>query len=241
MYESDHAAVYDLFYQGRGKDYATEATEVAQLIRARNPGADTLLDVACGTGTHAHDFAKEFSQVEGLELAPDMIAVARRRLPDTPLHQGDMRDFRLDRRFGAVVCMFSSIGYLPTTADLDAALASFARHLDPGGVVVVEPWWFPESFHDGWVSADAVHGEARSVVRLSHSTRVGRATRMEVHFVVADARNGPRHFTDTHLITLFHRHEYESAFVRAGLPVEYLPGGPSGRGLFVGVAPREAS
>ncbi|MET9297617.1 class I SAM-dependent methyltransferase [Streptomyces sp. NPDC003077] len=237
MYEVDHAGVYDLFYLGRGKDYAAEAADTADLIRARRPNAASLLDVACGTGTHLEHFAKEFTRTEGLELSADMLEHARARIPGTPLHQGDMRDFDLGRRFDAVVSMFSSVGYLRTTDELDAALASFARHLEPGGVTVIEPWWFPDTFIDGYVSSDVVRRDGRHVARVSHSVREGNATRMVVHFVVADAEHGARHFSDTHLITLFTRREYEAAFESAGLRVEYLEGGPSGRGLFVGIRP----
>ncbi|MEV5885286.1 class I SAM-dependent methyltransferase [Streptomyces sp. NPDC052020] len=237
MYEVDHADVYDLFYLGRGKDYAAEASSICQLVRSRAPEASSLLDVACGTGTHLEYFAKEFPHTEGLELSEDMLDHARSRLPDVRLHQGDMRDFRLERRFDAVVSMFSSVGYLGTTAELDDTLASFARHLTPGGVAVIEPWWFPETFADGWVSADVVRRDGRTVARVSHSVREGKATRMEVHFTVAEPGRGVRHFSDVHHITLFHRAEYEAAFEAAGLRVEYLEGGPSGRGLFVGVRP----
>ncbi|WP_329621500.1 class I SAM-dependent methyltransferase [Streptomyces sp. NBC_01255] len=235
MYEVDHADVYDLFYLGRGKDYAAEASDIADLVRSRTPEASSLLDVACGTGTHLEHFTKEFADTAGLELSEDMLTHARTRLPDATLHQGDMRDFRLGRRFSAVVSMFSSVGYLRTTGELDAAVASFAQHLEPGGVVVVEPWWFPETFADGWVSADVVRRDGRTVARVSHSVREGNATRMEVHFTVADPGRGVRHFSDVHLITLFQQAEYEAAFTAAGLRVEYVEGGPSGRGLFVGV------
>ncbi len=46
------ARFYDLIQTGRrvAKDYGAEAAELDALIRSRNPGARTLLDVACGTG-----------------------------------------------------------------------------------------------------------------------------------------------------------------------------------------------
>ncbi|MCN9244371.1 class I SAM-dependent methyltransferase [Streptomyces sp. RY43-2] len=235
MYEVDHADVYDLFYLGRGKDYAAEAAAMAELVRSRTPGAASLLDVACGTGTHLEHFVAQFAEAEGLELSADMLRHARSRIPDVRLHQEDMRDFRLGRTFDAVVSMFSSVGYLRTTAELDGTLRTFAAHLAPGGVVVVEPWWFPETFIEGWVSADVVRKDDRTVARVSHSVREGNATRLEEHFTVADSGLGIRHFSEVHLITLFHQGEYEKAFETAGLRVEYLEGGPSGRGLFVGV------
>ncbi|WP_051865161.1 class I SAM-dependent methyltransferase [Streptomyces griseus] len=236
MYGAELAEIYDLVHRGRGKDYRVEAEQVADLVRARMPGARSLLDLACGTGQHLRCFAELFSEVAGLELSEPMLAVARARLPRVRCHQGDMRSFDLGRRFDVITCMFGSIGYLATTRELADALRRVARHLSPGGAVVVDPWWFSENFLDGHVSADVVTLEGRTVTRVSHSAREGDASRMQVHYLVADAASGIGHFSETHLISLFSRAQYESAFAAAGLDVEYLPEFQDGRGLFIATA-----
>ncbi|MGQ0841980.1 class I SAM-dependent methyltransferase [Actinokineospora sp.] len=235
MYDNEVAEIWDPVYRGRGRDYAVEAQDVEQLIRQRCPDAASLLDVACGTGEHLRSFGDLFAHVEGVELSEGMLAVGRARTPELALHQGDMRTFDLGRRFDAITCMFSSIGHLRTIGEVDATLVRFVAHLNPGGVVVVEPWWFPETFVDGYVTGDVVPFEGRTIARVSHSSREGDATRMRAHFVVADAEAGLRHFTEDFLVSLFAREQYEAAFLRAGCTVEYVEGGPAGRGLFVGV------
>lgn len=237
MYTADHAEVYDLVYRGRGKDYAAEVSQVMDLAERRGILPSSLLDVACGTGAHLEHFADLVDRAEGVELSEEMIGLARRRVPSARLHTGDMRDFSLGTTFSLVTCMFSSIGYMRDTIELGLALSCLARHLEPGGVVVVEPWWFPETFIEGYVSAHVVEEGRRSVSRVSHSVREGGDTVMEVHFVVADAGLGVRHFVDVHRIALFTREEYETAFRDAGLKVEFIEGGPSGRGLLVGTSP----
>lgn len=232
MYGRELADVYDQVYAQRGKDYAAEAAGVLELIRKHTPDAASLLDVACGTGAHLRHFADAIP-VEGLELSPDMIAAARERLPGLVLHEGDMRDFQLGTTFDALTCMFSSIGHMSDTTELTAALKRFAAHLNPGGVAVIEPWWFPDTFLDGYVASHTSTVDGRTVSRTSHSTRANGRTVIEVHYVVANAA-GIRHFVDRHEITLFTRDEYEAAFRAAGLTVDYVPDGPSGRGLFVG-------
>lgn len=233
-YSRQHAEVYDLIMGGRGKDWAAEAADVAALIRTRHGTAATLLDVACGTGAHLAAFAGLFDDVAGVELSGPMREIAARRVPAVPVHPGDMRDFDLGRTFDAVCCLFCSVGYMPTPPDLEAAIATMARHLAPGGVLVVEPWWFPERYLDGYVAGDIARDGHRVVSRVTHTTRQGRTTRMEVCYVVADGA-GMRQFTEYEVDTLFTREEYEAAFARAGCAVEYLEGGPTGRGLFVGV------
>ena len=80
------AAFYDALYAF--KDYASEAAHVRALIQERFPSARTLLDVDCGTGTHLVHL-REWYAVQGLDLDPQLLAIARDRLPDVPLHQGD--------------------------------------------------------------------------------------------------------------------------------------------------------
>lgn len=231
-------ALYEAVYRGRGKDYAADAARITGIIRERFPQAQSLLDAACGTGSHLRYLAEEFAHVEGLDLAPSMLAEARTTLPGARFHEADMTEFLLDRAFSAITCMFSSIGYLPTVDALESAVACFARHLDPGGVLVVEPWCFPERFTPRQVTSDLATVDGTGIARMSHATLVrdGRGCRIEAHYLVADSDTGVRHFTDVHDLTLFRREEYEAAFTRAGCTVEYLPP-PDGRGvgLFVGV------
>lgn len=233
----DRADIYEAIYRGRGKDYAAESTITVRAVLDRKPDASSLLDVACGTGSHLRYFSERFAHVEGVDLSEDMVRTARANMPGVPIHQGDMRDLRLNRSFSAVTCMFSSVGYLASAAELDAALRSFARHLTPGGVAVVEPWWSPDTFLPGYVAGNVVEVDGRTISRVSHTVRhdEGCASRMEVHYVVAEPGTGIQHFTDTHVMTLFTREQYEHAFRAAGLSVEFVPYDQAGPGLFVGV------
>jgi SAM-dependent methyltransferase len=234
-FDSRYARIYDLIYQGRGKDYAAEAAEIAGLIRLRRGATATLLDVACGTGLHLRSFADLFDHVEGAELSEDMLAIARRRLPDVPLHIGDMRSLDLGRTFDAVTCLFAAVGHMRDTGELDTAIGRLAAHVVAGGVVVVEPWWFPDNFVPGYIGGDIVTAEGSTIARVSHTTERDKVTSMEVHYVVAEAETGARHFTNTVVNTLFTHEEYENAFLKAGCSVDYDESGPSGRGRFVAV------
>ncbi|GAB2898085.1 class I SAM-dependent methyltransferase [Streptomyces mayteni] len=236
VYGSDTASVYHDFYRERnGKSYAAEARHVARLVRERRPGAASLLDVACGTGSHLETLVEEFERVAGLELSEAMLDVARPLLPGVPLHQGDMRDFDLGRRFDAVVCMHSSIGYVGDESALRRTLARLAAHLEPGGVLVIEPWWSPGTFLDRHVAGDVLTVGGQTISRVSHTVRTGDRTRMEVHWVVADPEHGPRHTVEAHVLTLFEPAEYLAAFEAAGCTVERLESDWSRLGLLVGV------
>lgn len=235
MYGAELAEVFELIHRGRGKNYLTEAEEVARQVRARKPDASSLLDVACGTGSHLRAFATLFDHVEGLEVSEPFMRSAKAAVPQAVLHLGDMREFTLGRTFDAISCMFGSIGYLTDIGELTTTLTRFAEHLAPGGVVAVDPWWFMENYADGYVSGSVTEVDGTTISRVSHSKLEGTASRMDVHYVVADAAAGARHFVENHLITLFTRAQYEKAFAAAGFTVEYIEGLHAGRGLFVGV------
>jgi len=238
MYGPEFADIYDLVYVGRGKDYQHEATYMAELIRSRNPEATSLLDVGCGTGAHLVHFAELFDRVAGLEYAEAMAAVARGKFPDGQVHQGDMRDFDLGTTFDAITCMFGTLGHALTEEDLTTTLRRFEAHLAPGGVAVVDPWWFSENFSDGHVSGDVCTLGSRTVARVSHTAREGERSRMNVHYVVADTATGVRHFDETYVTRLFTQAMYEEAFRKAGFRTEYIPGVQSGRGVFIAVRDR---
>ena len=236
VYKSDSASVYHDFYRERkGKDYSAEAAHLAELVRERVPRASSLLDVACGSGSHLEHFVHKFDHVEGLELSEAMLAVARPLLPGVALHQGDMCNFALMRRFDAVTCLHSSIGYVGEESRLRQAIACLANHLNPGGILVVEPWWTPREFLDRYVAGDVLKVGERTISRVSHTVRSGNRTRMEVHWVVADPANGARHVIEHHELALFEQTQYEDAFITAGCDVEYIRTEWSALGIYVGV------
>ena len=235
MYQHSPTA-YDVLHEARGKDYVREATDLAARIRQHRPEATSLLDVGCGTGLHLAAFAGLGFDVEGVELSPEMIEAAKARVPGVPVHEGDMRTFRLDRRFDAVVCLFSAIGYMTDAEQLSAAIVTMADHLVGGGVLIVEPWFLPEDWHDGAVFAESAEKGGLAVARVSRSWREKGVSVIEMRYAVA---TGDRtwSFTEIHRMGLFSTEEQLFVFRRAGLEVEHHSGGHTGRGLFVAVKP----
>jgi SAM-dependent methyltransferase len=230
---SRSADLYDAVYSF--KDYAQEAERVHELIEERRPGARTLLDVACGTGKHLEQLRRWY-EVTGVDLDPGLLAVARERLPDVALHEGDMRSFDLGRRFDAVTCLFSSIGYTGDEEGLRAAIAALAAHLEPGGVLVVEPWLEPDDWIVNRPHVLTVDEPELKVSRMNVSTREGRLAIMHFHYLVGTP-DGVQRFEERHEAALFTDEEYRTAFRAAGLTVEHDPEGLIGRGLYIAIAP----
>lgn len=96
-----------------------------------------VLEVAVGTGLNLPFYDAELSVV-GVDLSPDMLAIARRRALDTgrdvDLREGDAHDLAFDDgSFDTVVCTFS----LCNIPDTDRALGEMHRVLRPGGRLIL--------------------------------------------------------------------------------------------------------
>lgn len=225
------ARFYDAIYSF--KDYAAEAGEVRDLIKARYPAARTLLDVACGTGHHLEHLSDLFES-EGLDLDEELLAVARERLPEVPLHHGDMRSFDLGKSFDAVTCLFSAIGYVASEEELHASIERMAAHLNPGGVLVIEGWLGPDEWNLDHIGSLYVDEPDLKIARMNVPELRGRISVVDFHYLVATPGE-VSHFTELHELYLFTPEEYMGALKAAGLRVERDAEALMGRGVYVGV------
>jgi len=229
---SESAALYDIIY-ATFKNYEAESATIAALLERERPGCRTVLDVACGTGEHARLLAERHGLlVDGIDLDPAFVEIARRKHPAGTFAVADMRDFHLPRRYDAVICLFSSIGYLRTLDRVSEALACFREHLAPGGVVIVEPWFAPGIMQHGYVASNVGESEAVRVERHSRTEIDGRLSRIHFEYDITDA-HGTRHASEVHELGLFTPDEMRAAFEANGLVVDYDPVGLIGRGLYV--------
>jgi len=231
------AGIYDLLYTGAGiKDYAAEAADLHQIITEACPSARTLLDVACGTGAHLEKLRRWYT-VEGTDISPAMLELAAGKLPDVPLHLADMQKLDLGRRFDAVTCLFSSIGYITDPSDLQSTIERLAAHVGPGGVLILDGWVQPHKWSDTYQGPrDIASDDDKMVVRLSVTRRVGRITELDMHHLVR-TESGVDYFVENHRLMLTPTEEYVSAVVAAGLKARVVPDFMPSRDRIVGIRP----
>jgi len=118
----------------------TQEVETLMRILALNPG-DSLLDVGCGPGRHAHEFASRGIKVTGLDISDDFIHLANQKSSENASFVcGDARDMPYVEEFDAVISLCQGAFGLaggPTLqkseGDPDGAILScMSRALKPG-------------------------------------------------------------------------------------------------------------
>src|SRR5436305_10714525 len=134
----DDGDVYDLV--GRDIPYGLDFY-VAVARAANGPG----LDVRCGTGRILLPCLQAGVDIEGLDLFEPMLRTLRAKaaaLGLSPrLHQADMSDFSLPRRFSLVMIPFNAFIHNMTQETQIRCLQLCREHLLPGGMLVFDTYF----------------------------------------------------------------------------------------------------
>ncbi len=119
-----------------------------QLIRARGEPA---LDAGCGTGRLLLPAVAAGLDVDGCDVSADMLSLCRERATSAglsvELYEQAMPELELPRRYRKIfVC--GSLGIGGGREIFEQALRRFRRHLEPGGLLVVDK--VAAGAGDGW-------------------------------------------------------------------------------------------
>ncbi len=224
------AHLYDSMYSF--KNYDLECQRLANFIqRYKRSKGNQLLDVACGTGQHLRYLQTDY-EVAGLDIDDDLLAIATERLPGVPLYQGDMISFDLGRTFDVVTSLFSAIGYVRTVENLNLTVASMVKHLKQGGVLLVEPWFYPEYFNIRTDYNDLVD---EPDLKISAQTTLEDGVSVLNFRYWIKTTDGIDTFDEHHELGLFTQQAYQAAFEAAGLETHYHTIGLNKRGLWIGI------
>ncbi len=226
---TDSSEFYDLIYSF--KDYQKESTNIVDIIKLRHPNCKSLLDIGCGTAEH-HKYLKEAYTLDGIDLNPKFIEIAKTKNEHGNYWIADMRNFALNKNYDVILCLFSSIGYLKRLDDIVSALKCFAAHLNPNGMVIVEPWFTPVNYYPGRIGMLAYDKNEIKICRMTQSNLEDDLSVLDIQYLVGTPQQGLKHFSEKHELRLTSNAEMITAFKLAGFNVEFDENGLIGRGLY---------
>lgn len=133
--------LYEKLYSNRNE---SEAAMLADRIETEIPlpRYREVLDLGCGRGRHSLTLAERGYSVTGIDLSPSAIEKAtllanERGLTDVQFEVRDMRE-PLDRKFDAVVNLFTTFGYFLDDDENRSVIGSVSSMLKPDGIFIMD-------------------------------------------------------------------------------------------------------
>ena len=103
---------------------------------------DTILDLACGSGTLLTMLKLNGYECEGLDLSSDIIDIANEKSKINhlriPYYVEDMTDFNLNKQYDMITCFFDSVNFLKTKEDIDNMFTCVKKHLKKDGLFIFD-------------------------------------------------------------------------------------------------------
>ena len=101
-----------------------------------------IMDAGCGRGRHSLSIAKKYpsSSILGVDYSEANISSALSKkdgLTNVEFEVSDLRDYRPDRTFDIVLCLYDVIGSFPDDSDNEAIVETLASCCEVGGYLVV--------------------------------------------------------------------------------------------------------
>ena len=108
-----------------------------------------ILEIGCGTGRVLLPIAREGIEIHGVDNSAPMLNTLKENLAQenptvrnlVTLYQGDMREFRLGRKFALVIIPFRPMQHMFTVADQVSALKSSAASLAEAGTLAFDVFY----------------------------------------------------------------------------------------------------
>jgi SAM-dependent methyltransferase len=223
-------------------NYAPWCAEALRLLRTHVDGdVGSLLNLGCGGGKNISNLRREV-EVVGVDLSPDMAALARTENPGCRIEVGDMRTCDLGRMFDAVV-IDDAVSYMTTIDDLEAVFRNAHRHLRSGGALFVTSDATTETFVPDETETHRARGEALpegvDVTILEWNVDPDPADTTYESYMLFVIRDGDdlRTEIDRHELGLFSDAEWVQTLERAGFDAHTSTYVEDGRAYpsFVGV------
>ncbi len=152
---------YDRYW---GAEYPGRVLPVLdRLLLSRLPAGARILDVCCGTGHLDRELIRRGYAVTGIDGSKEMLAYARRRVPEGEFAAADARNFELPPVFHAAISTFESLNHILSAGDLLSVFKNVYRCLLEGGTFLFD-LLTGEAYETLWQKSSAVVEEDNAFI-----------------------------------------------------------------------------
>jgi ubiquinone/menaquinone biosynthesis C-methylase UbiE len=131
-----YAKFYDKVYSK--KKYEAEVEFINSVVKIFKVKGKNLLDMACGTGTHAKKFVDNGFRVTGVDVNSEMLKLAKKKTKKASFVEGSMQSFKSKKKFDVITCLFTAINYNKNVSELKSTIKNFSNLLNKGGIVIFD-------------------------------------------------------------------------------------------------------
>ena len=182
------AEIYD--HVMRHVDYVHWASYVESLFDRHDASPDTVLDLACGTGSLAIELHRRGYGASGADGCLEMMEEGCRKVSalDYPItfYHRNLLDLHDLPTYDAVLCLYDSINYMMTLEDMAQAFEMIGNVVKPGGIVIFDACTESNSLQHFNDMKEKDAGDGFSYVRHSYFKDGIQYNKFDIHFEADD-------------------------------------------------------
>ena len=226
VFGKDYAFFYDLFY--KDKDYEKESRCLASVFNKLSPKRPhSVLDIACGTGSHSNILAQMGYSVTGVDASSYMLKHARLKAKQKSLKvkylKMRMENLNLGKRFDVIISMFTIVDYITESEKLVKFFSNVQRHMKKNSLYIFDFWNRSAVLRD-YIPYKKRKFECKDFVirRESHTTVHPIESLIKINYNVSifDKLKGnklKKRFREMHALRFYSIQEIKSNLARCGL------------------------
>jgi SAM-dependent methyltransferase len=224
---------YDILYD-KFIDYRDDCDFFEELFKRHYDNATNhmkLLDLGCGTGNHAIEFARRGYDVTALDFSETCITTARNKLSNEDGLKGsvdflmeDLRFLDFKHEFDVVFAVFGVLSYIPESENIGDIFSKIHEGIKPGGLFFGEFWHkpgVPDEFE--FTTHSGKPSENLELIRVASGKRLEgtKTIRVDMEFTLINVKTGEDldNFSEIHHLRCFDLDELKALLGSADLQI----------------------
>jgi len=221
----DCAEYYDLVVDK--KEIQKEVEFISRLFNKFK--VKTALDVGCGTGLYLIPLKRKKFDIEGLDLSINMLKEVRKKSKTIKLHKKDMSNFKINKKYDAIICLSSTLIILPNFKIIKKTIKNLYKHLSPGGILILDlPNHLKEIKEKNNLKEHESHNTPKGKLNFTFLSYKKGNKWIEEWYGVTKRKNKVLKFKDTWEELIYSPKELESSLKKAGFNILKIHGSMKG-------------